>query len=283
MGQTRITVLCENTTGGTFGLLGEHGFAALVEKDDRSLLFDTGQGHTLAHNIRYLGLSVRTVEEIALSHGHFDHTGGLADALQMCGGATITAHPAVLEAKYSQRKSPSGTEQIYIGMPHTRAFLEDTLGARFQFVSNFQQILPGVYFSGEVPRVTDFETGDPQLMVQTEGGTEPDPLWDDASLLLETESGPVVLLGCAHAGTVNVLRHFAKQTGYSRFHAVIGGTHLGFLDSKRQLEETMRALEEYGLELIAVSHCTGQYAAAAFLQRFENRFAFAGAGWSVVF
>ncbi len=283
MGQTRITVLCENTASGIFGLLGEHGFAALVEKDGRSLLFDTGQGHTLAHNMRYLGLGGRTVDGIALSHGHFDHTGGLPDALQMNGGATITAHPEVLGAKYSGRRSSAGDEWTYIGMPHSRPFLEGTLGARFRFVRDFREILPGIHFSGEVPRVTEFESGDPGMMLHTDKGMEPDPLLDDASLLIETESGPVALLGCAHAGTVNVLRHFAEQTGYSRFHAVIGGTHLGFLNSERQLEETMRALESYGLELVAVSHCTGQYAAAAFLHRFGSRFAFAGAGWSTVF
>ncbi|MCF8085548.1 MAG: MBL fold metallo-hydrolase [Desulfohalobiaceae bacterium] len=283
MGQTRITVLCENTAVGIFGLLGEHGFSALVEKDGRSLLFDTGQGHTLAHNMRYLGLGGRTVDGIALSHGHYDHVGGLADALIQNGGARITAHPAVLGAKYTRRKTAAGQKDTYIGMPHDRAFLEDTLGASFQFVSECRQILPGMYFSGEVPRVTDFESSDPGMMVHTESGMEQDPLADDASLLLETESGPVVLLGCAHAGTVNVLRHFREQTGHTRFHAIIGGTHLGFLNDEKQLEQTMLALEDYGLELVAVSHCTGQYAAAAFLRRFGSRFAFAGAGWSAVF
>ncbi len=283
MGQTRITVLCENTAGGVMGLLGEHGFAALVEKDGRSLLFDTGQGHTLAHNMRYLGLRGRTVDGIALSHGHFDHTGGLADALQMNGGATITAHPEVLGAKYSGRRTSAGGEGTYIGMPHARSFLEGTLGARFRFIRDFREILPGICFSGEVPRVTDFESPDPGMMLHTESGMEPDPLLDDASLLIETESGPVVLLGCAHAGTVNVLRHFEEQTGHTRFHAVIGGTHLGFLNSPEQLDQTMLALEGYHLEHVAVSHCTGQYAAAAFLHRFGSRFAFAGAGWSAVF
>jgi 7,8-dihydropterin-6-yl-methyl-4-(beta-D-ribofuranosyl)aminobenzene 5'-phosphate synthase len=121
------------------------------------------------------------------------------------------------------------------------------------------------------------------MMLHTERGMERDPLADDASLLLETESGPVVLLGCAHAGTVNILRHFREQTGHTRFHAVIGGTHLGFLEDTSQLDQTMLALEDFGLELLAVSHCTGQHAAAAFLGRFGSRFAFAGAGWSAVF
>ena len=283
MNQTRITILCENTAAGVFGLLGEHGFAVLVERDGRNLLFDTGQGHTLAHNMRYLGLGGVKPDEIVLSHGHFDHTGGLADALLQSGGAPITAHPEVLGAKYSRHKTPEGPKDTYIGMPHDRAFLEDTLGARFHFVSKLQQIQPGVYFSGEVPRVTDFETGDTAMMVHTEEGMERDLLADDASLLIETESGPVVLLGCAHAGAVNVLRHFREQTGHTRFHAVIGGTHLGFLEDHTQLEQTMSALEEFGLERIAVSHCTGQYAAAAFLGHFGDRFAFAGAGWNAVF
>jgi 7,8-dihydropterin-6-yl-methyl-4-(beta-D-ribofuranosyl)aminobenzene 5'-phosphate synthase len=104
------------------------------------------------------------------------------------------------------------------------------------------------------------------------------------SLLIETGKGPVILLGCAHSGLVNVMNHFSHQTGHKTFHAVIGGTHLGFLSgATQQLEKSMDALDDYQVDLIAVSHCTGQEAAAICYSRFKERFAFACAGWSKTF
>ncbi len=106
---------------------------------------------------------------------------------------------------------------------------------------------------------------------------------DDISLLIETRKGPVILSGCAHSGIVNIMNHFKNKTGYKQFHAVIGGTHLGFLTSNHQLDATMNAFQEFGLDLIAVSHCTGNKASAICYNRFKEKFAFANAGWSIEF
>ena len=151
----------------------------------------------------------------------------------------------------------------------------------FTLVTRFSEISPGIYVSGEVERRTEFEHADERLMVRRGDSWESDPLKDDMSLLLETDSGPVVLLGCAHAGAVNILNHFKEKTGHERFFAVIGGTHLDFLKGD-QLEQTIAAFSDYGIEVVAASHCTGLAAAAVMLEQLKTRFHFANVGWSMV-
>ena len=148
---------------------------------------------------------------------------------------------------------------------------------------DFQKISDQIFFSGQIARVTDFEINDDSLKLKSQAGFSDDPLFDDTSLLLETRKGLVILTGCAHSGIVNVMKHFERQTGHKEFHAVIGGTHLGFLNSEEQLIKTMDAFEAYNLELIAVSHCTGNVASAICYNRFKEKFTFANAGWAMDF
>ena len=284
MPETKITVLCENTAGVPGGITGEHGFSAVIEQEDRKILFDTGQGMSLARNARCLGVDLKGVRTVVLSHGHFDHTTGLPSVLTPPRGVEIVAHPDIFTKKFGPTKTPEGEKTAYIGLRYTRAYLEDNLEGRFHLAPEFEEILPGIFFSGEVPRKTPFEKPDPRLKVERDGRLVADPLLDDASLLIETDSGPVILLGCAHAGLVNVMNHFAAKTGHSQFHALIGGTHLGFMGPPvPQIQESMDAFDQYGLNLIAPSHCTGQEAAAIIYNRFKKRFAFASAGWSHTF
>ncbi len=283
MGKVKITVLCENTASARIGITGEHGFAALIEKDGEKLLMDTGQGHSLLNNARVLGIDLTDVKKLVLSHGHFDHIGGLPQVLAPPRGVEIIAHPDIFNSKYAELDTPAGKNKVFIGMKFNQDWLENGLKASFNFQKEFIEISNNIFYSGEVPRTTEFEHPDPRLLVKRNGSFEEDPLLDDISLLIETDKGPVILLGCAHAGTVNVMKHFSDKTGHEKFHAVIGGTHLGLLGNPKQLEKTMDAFDEFGVQKIAVSHCTGQEAAAVIWQRFGERFAFANAGWSVEF
>ncbi|MDY6837457.1 MAG: MBL fold metallo-hydrolase [Thermodesulfobacteriota bacterium] len=283
MGQTKITVLCENTAGKAMGITGEHGFSALIERGQEKILFDTGQGMSLAGNAKALGVNLAEVKTVVLSHGHYDHTGGLPAVLDPRRGVTVMAHPDVFTKKYAELKTSDGKERIFIGIRYSRDYLEGALGARFKFIEGFSEIAPGLFFSGEVPRKTVFEHPDNRLKVAHGEKMSNDPLRDDVSLLIETDQGPVILLGCAHAGVVNVMNHFSSHSGHKVFRAVIGGTHLGYLNSAEQLEKSMDAFDDYQVGLVAVSHCTGQHAAAACCNRFKDRFAFACAGWSATF
>ena len=262
----RITIICENSAGPLAGTLGENGFAALVETPGGSLLFDTGQGETLLPNARRMNRNLQGVSAVALSHGHYDHAGGLWPLLRSCGGTEIHAHPELFRSRY--RLKDTG-ERISIGMPYRQEFLEG-LGARFSFGREWREILPGISLTGEVPRRTPFERGDRGLFCDTEGccaDTHP----DDQSLVIRSGRGLVLLLGCCHAGIINTLEYARERSGIEEIHAVIGGMHLGFCGDG-QLDGTLRELRRFGIRKLVGSHCTGFAAMARLAREFPGAF-----------
>jgi len=271
----RITILCDNSVGPLSGTLGEHGFAVLVESAGGALLFDTGQGDTLLHNALRMNRDLHRVEKVALSHGHYDHTGGLYPLLRNCGGKEIFAHPDIFSRRY--RVKDTG-ESMPIGIPYDEAFLR-ALGGRFDLAREFRGVAPGIFLTGEVPRETLFEKGDTGLCCDDAGCTA-DRLADDQSLVIRTGKGLVLILGCCHAGLINTIEHARRATGVDAVHAVIGGTHLGFC-GPAQLDETIRALGRYAVRNICAGHCTGFAPAARLAREFPGRFHPAHVGYSL--
>lgn len=260
----RVTILCDNAVGPLAGTLGEHGFAALVDYPGGTLLFDTGQGGTLLLNAARMQRDLRQVERVVLSHGHYDHTGGLRPLLEACGPKKVHAHPAVFGKRYRVRDTG---ESISIGIPDSEEELR-ALGADFDLDDRFRELAPGMFLTGEVPRTTSFETGDTGLFCDDEG-CRPDPLMDDQSLVIVSDRGLVLLLGCCHAGLVNTVEWARQRTGVAEVYAIVGGTHLGFA-SGGQLEETIRALRGYRVKKLVAGHCTGFLAAARLWQEFPG-------------
>ena len=161
-------------------------------------------------------------------------------------------------------------------MPFSRSFLEG-LGARFFLSREPQEVFPGVSTTGEVPRLTAFETGDPALVLGAEHGGGKDPLSDDLSLIVEGASGLLVLLGCAHAGMVNTLEHARRLYPGRPIKVVMGGTHLG-MSGQEQMAGTIEAMRGMGVEKVGASHCTGLEGSARLMAALGDRFFFAGAG-----
>ncbi|MDA8428309.1 MAG: MBL fold metallo-hydrolase [Geobacteraceae bacterium] len=272
----RITILCENSVGPIAGTLGEHGFAALVEPSvGDPILFDTGQGATLVHNVRRMNKKLSTLAGVVVSHGHYDHAGGLLPLLQEYGTQKVYAHPAIFNPRY--RVKDTG-ECLAIGMPHGRDVLEEA-GARFDLSPEFREIAPGIFLTGEVPRATSFELGD-QGLYRDCTGQEIDNTPEDQSLIVATDKGLVLLMGCCHAGVVNTLEHMAYTMGRRDVFAVIGGTHLGFC-GQEQLEMTISALRAWGIKKVAASHCTGFAASARLSREMPQEFQIAHVGYTL--
>jgi 7,8-dihydropterin-6-yl-methyl-4-(beta-D-ribofuranosyl)aminobenzene 5'-phosphate synthase len=269
----RITILCENSVGRPLGLIGEHGFACHLETSSGNYLFDTGGGLGIATNARLLNLDLKNLQGVILSHGHYDHAGGLPKVLAQSGPIDIYAHPDL----FTPRVSLSGNNRREIGVPQTREELEK-LGARFHLRSKPVKLTPELLLSGEIPRITDFEQGDTKLCCPgNDGSVHPDPLADDLSLFIQTEQGLTVLLGCAHAGLINILEHARKLTDTQDIHSVVGGTHLMFYDDD-QFRKTLKHLDQYNIDKLGAAHCTGLPQASRLAAHFGDRFFFASVG-----
>jgi len=272
-----ITVLVENSVHGR-ELMAEHGLAFHVQAGADSLLFDTGQSALLVQNARRLGTDLSRLRAIALSHGHFDHTGGLHAVWELAPGAELYAHPAALAPHFAY--IPDGTTRdVGISEQSLEAIQAHATPPRHTSAST--EVLKGFFLTGEIPRATDFEY-DGGSFVLDAAGTRPDPIPDDQALFFDTLDGVVVLLGCAHAGVVNTLRHIRRLTNHRPIHAVFGGMHL-LVASPERMEGTVEALRELGVQQLGPAHCTGAAATARLWHEFPQAATVCSVGSRFVF
>jgi 7,8-dihydropterin-6-yl-methyl-4-(beta-D-ribofuranosyl)aminobenzene 5'-phosphate synthase len=250
----RLTVLCDNVVG-IIGGIGEHGYSIFIETSGGPYLFDTGSGVGIISNAKLLEKDLSSLQKIFLSHGHYDHTGGLSDVLDAVQSVPVYAHPAIFGDKYSLSKKDDRMESRFIGIPQRRALLE-AKGAYFQLDTDFREIGEGLFLTGEIPRTMEFEAGEDRLKVKLNDTFAVDSFPDDEALVLSTKKGLVVLLGCSHAGTINTLRYVQSKLKDEQIYAVIGGTHWGFMDEK-DFASSIEILKKIDINMIGVSHCTG--------------------------
>jgi 7,8-dihydropterin-6-yl-methyl-4-(beta-D-ribofuranosyl)aminobenzene 5'-phosphate synthase len=262
-------------TGSTaVGMMAEHGFSALVSvrrgASTTTLLFDTGLSpDAMVTNASRLGTDLSRIQAVVLSHGHFDHAGGLAGLAGKQGTRSLpmVVHPMVWTRR---RLAVPGREPDELPTLSKRA-LE---GEGFAVIERREPSLLAdgcVLITGEVDRTTEFEHGMPPPHQQWTGsGWEHDPLViDDQALVVHVRGrGLVVLTGCAHAGAINIVRHAQRLTAVPALHALVGGLHLSGPAFEPIIGRTIDALTEMNPALLVPGHCTGwraQHALAAAL------------------
>lgn len=271
-GKIKITVLADDFVAARQAR-GEHGLAFLLETHDSRLLFDTGQGFVIADNARVMGVDLNTVDTVVLSHGHYDHTGGLPWVSgQASKRVTVHAHPDALLPKF--HVGPEGAREI--GMSKQCLGIINSEKCNLICNKNPVEVAPGVTTTGEI-RSRRPEEAIVEAFCRDEQGVEPDELYDDQSLFIDTPDGVVVLLGCAHAGVVGILDYITTLTSGRHVRALIGGMHLGTASDERTAWTT-NELRGFNIPFMAPMHCTGQKAAAALWTAFPGACRPCGAG-----
>lgn len=259
----KITILCEDQARMGFRdkiFLAQHGFSAFIEAD-RKILFDTGAGDVFAHNAALAGIDLAETDCIVLSHGHWDHSDGLAALAETQGRRySLLVHPGA----FVDRHKATGQ---YNGIGWRR----EEIATRFDLIESKTpyRIAEGISFLGEVPRTNSFEAQKTAFFTIDNGEQHPDFISDDSALAIDTPQGLVIVSGCSHAGICNIVEHARKVTGQDRVHTVLGGFHL--LSDPVQLSNTVAYFKANRVEHLYPMHCTDLPALCAFYQAFGIR------------
>ena len=265
----KITTLIENSAGEHLALKTEHGISFYIEKDDHKLLFDTGQTGTFIENAEQLKIDLRTLQTVVLSHGHYDHSGGIRPLTRLTTDFKLFMGEGFFEEKFGFKNN----SYEYLGNNFDEQFLKEQ-EIDYQFVDQpILEIVPGVYVVTQFPRKYSDEVINPRFKVMKNGSFKPDPFNDEVLMAVDTAEGLIVLLGCSHPGMKNMLDAVTDRIK-SPIYAVLGGTHL-VEASDSSLGVSMSYLNNDNLKIIGVSHCTGQLAmdqlAATNSRYFHNR------------
>lgn len=266
--EVRVTALIENNPDDKKELFYEHGLSLYIELEDTNLLFDTGQTGDFIKNSEKLKKSIQDLDYVVISHGHYDHSGGVHRLLATLNRKTeFVVGDEFFDLKY--KKLEDGTykfngnsfhqSQIEEKGIHLRKIEEDTtyLNDRILIFHNFK-------------RSNEYELRNERFFIQQGETYLPDDFKDEIALGILTSKGLVVVVGCSHVGIINILTDIRKRVNIP-IYAVIGGTHLVEADEVR-MNRTVMALKEMGIQSIAVSHCTGEEGSKRLSSEFGTRF-----------
>ncbi len=249
-----ITILADNHAGARFEA--EHGLSALIRCHNTTLLFDTGASDLFLRNAKRLGVDLENeINIVLLSHGHWDHSGGLKYLRRK----HVIAHPDAFQKRYPKHSRENigfGGDVDFHDQNHTTSFHREAT-----------EIAPNIWFLGEIPRKFDFEKQTYPYVL--DDGSE-DIITDDSAIAIRHNGELVLISGCAHSGICNIHAHAKQVTGTNKTRLVMGGFHLKNADHRTH--ETIQYFQQEQVKEILPSHCTELPALAAFQKQFGGKF-----------
>lgn len=253
-----LTVLVDNSTITDRYFCGEPGLSLFLETGGRKILFDTGYSGLFLENAGKMGIGLDDLYYVVLSHGHFDHTGGLVAFARYlmettidkmpCRRPELFAHPRCF---WPKEHAPLQNNGSILDEAEVRRHFAVTLSARPVHITD------DLVFLGEIPRRFPFEQADPKerRILLPDGTTEPDLLLDDTALACRTPDGLVIVTGCSHAGICNITEYAREVCGEEKILDIVGGFHL-LHPSPEQLRETCKYLQKIRPDAVHACHCT---------------------------
>ncbi len=252
------------------GTKGEHGLSFIINTNDQQILFDTGQSDLLLANAKQLDIDLSRVDSVVISHGHYDHTGGLEAFFKVNQHAPVWLKPAAFETKYSK-----STGQVRpIGMQPT---LFTAFRDRFHFVKEKLELTPGLWIVPGIESHFSFEQSSSKMLVKREGQNIPDNFEDELFMLFDHPQGLCILSGCSHRGILNICKTAIHTSHNPKIRMLLGGTHLKGASSGK-IEQTLEAFDEFQVQQFGLCHCTGLIPFMAFWQKYGEQVRYAHVG-----
>ena len=230
----------------------EWGFSVFIDFNGTQLLFDTGQsGDCVLKNAKFLNVPLENIEAIILSHGHYDHTGGLNKILKAIGNKKIFAHKEVFTKRFSLEKGKKINSNPFL--KYKKLFLSNNYP--FVFCNDLIKIKKDLYLIGNVPLTNSVEKISDHFIMSIDNNITPDTFSDELHLVLDLPQGLFILTGCAHRGLINIATHI-KNTFNKNIFGIMGGTHL-YEASQDQINHVANFIKRENIQSFSPSHCTG--------------------------
>ncbi len=272
--ELKITTLIENNSDDLGQLLYEHGLSLYIEADGKNILFDTGESGDFIKNAKSLNKDLDKLDYCIISHGHYDHSGGfekLVSEVDEC--PPLIVGEEFFKPKY---KTVDALGYKFNGNSFDEGFIAKKQISLRKIKEDMMYLTDHIIVFHHFSKYTEYEKRNNKFFIKENVEYSPDNFDDEISLGIITEKGLVVIVGCSHVGIVNILKTISKRVDIP-IYAVIGGTHLIEADEVR-MKKTIDAFKEMQIQLVAVSHCTGDEGIRLISQEMKEQFLFNNTG-----